>query len=252
MVLAVSGPRRVGRSRQQRENVGDFERWISAMGGGALAFTGLRRRGWKGTALATVGAALLERGATGHCRVYQLLGVSTADRNGGDTMSGAAATVNARKAVKVEDSVTIMAPRAELYRLWRDFDNHPRFMSCVQSVEPQVDGRYRYELRLPGGTELGWTAEIVRDIPGELISWKTIRGSEVAHAGSVHFRDTDDGLGTVVTLAMDYEPPGGAPGRLLARMAGVSPEQLVRADLESFRSMAEQGAGHGSLHDYAR
>lgn len=237
MALAVYGPRRVAKPSRTR-NVGDVERLISAMGGGALAFAGLRRRGLGGAALAAVGSALVHRGATGHCNVYEALGVSTADKTKSPDVRGAAATVNAREAVKVERSVTVAVPRSEVYAFWRDFDNHPRFMSHVKSVTTQVDGSTRYDLSV-SGRQLTWVSEIVRDIPGELISWKTVSG-DIAHAGSVNFRDTVDGLGTMVTLAMDYEPPGGRPGQMVARMFGMAPEQIVRADLERFARLLER------------
>ena len=58
-------------------NVGDIERWLSVLGGGALALCTLRRS--LGTLVLLAGAgALLSRGLTGHCALYQAMGVSTA------------------------------------------------------------------------------------------------------------------------------------------------------------------------------
>jgi uncharacterized membrane protein len=228
MAVAVYGPRRIERGAAQR-NVGDLERLLSAVGGGALAIAGLKRRGAAGMALAAIGTALVHRGATGYCRVYEALGVTSA-----------AATVNAREAIKVEHAVTVAVPRPEVYAFWRDFDNHPRFMTYVEHVAPQVDGTTRYEASV-GGRTICWTSAIVRDIPGELISWKTVEG-DIAHAGSVNFRETLDGLGTVVTLAMDYEPPGGPAGQVAARILGLAPDQIVRRDLERFMELLERDA----------
>jgi uncharacterized membrane protein len=238
MALAVVGPKRVSNTPR---NVGGAERVLSTVGGGALALAGLRRRGVGGFALAALGAALLHRGATGRCAVYGALGVSTADdETGTDELRSEAATVNARRAVKVEQSVTIAAPRVQVYDSWRDFASHPRFMTHVSEVTPLVDGRTRYTARV-AGQEIAWTSEIVRDLPGELLSWKTLEGSDMLHAGSVNFRDTADGLGTVVTLAMDYEPIGGRAGHALSRVLGIAPEQIVRDDLSRFRALMERG-----------
>ncbi len=60
------------------ENVGTNERWASVIAGGALALYGLRRRGVAGLALAVAGGALVRRGITGHCPVYQRAGINTA------------------------------------------------------------------------------------------------------------------------------------------------------------------------------
>src|ERR687890_2363242 len=62
-------------------NVGQYERWASAVGGGALALYGITRGSLGGIALALVGAALVQRGVTGHCDLYQAMNFSTA---GGD------------------------------------------------------------------------------------------------------------------------------------------------------------------------
>jgi hypothetical protein len=57
-------------------NVGDLERWLSLLGGGALAFCIVRR--FFGPLVLLGGAgALLSRGLTGHCALYQRMGVRT-------------------------------------------------------------------------------------------------------------------------------------------------------------------------------
>jgi uncharacterized membrane protein len=67
-------------------NVGDAERWVSALGGGALAVLGagraLRRGSLAGAALAAVGGLLVYRGVTGHCQLYQALGIRRAAPDG--------------------------------------------------------------------------------------------------------------------------------------------------------------------------
>src|SRR5581483_4538351 len=68
---------------RERTNVGTFERWLSMVAGGALAVYGLKRRDVPGGTAAVAGAALLYRGATGHCDVYQALGINRASRDGG-------------------------------------------------------------------------------------------------------------------------------------------------------------------------
>ncbi len=67
------------------KNVGTLERWISTLGGGALLAWALgrdRRRSPLAAPLALGGAALLYRGATGHCPVYGALGMKTTGAGG--------------------------------------------------------------------------------------------------------------------------------------------------------------------------
>jgi uncharacterized membrane protein len=63
-------------------NVGKTERWASVLGGAALAALALRSRNRKAGAgvAALAGLPLLWRGATGHCPVYQKMGI---DRTNG-------------------------------------------------------------------------------------------------------------------------------------------------------------------------
>lgn len=64
-----------GRLGGQNVNVGKMERWASVLGGAALAAYALKRRGRGGLGLALAGAPLLWRGATGHCSVYEKMGI---------------------------------------------------------------------------------------------------------------------------------------------------------------------------------
>src|SRR5438105_3868577 len=82
-------------------NVGESERVLSALGGGALALVGLGRGNAAGLTLAALGGALLYRGLTGHCYCYQALGIDTAHDENRVTSVPAAA------GVKVEAAVTI-------------------------------------------------------------------------------------------------------------------------------------------------
>lgn len=75
----------VSREKLGSVNVGQTERWASVLGGAALAALALRGgRRSKGVAglAALAGLPLILRGATGHCPVYQKMGI---DRTEGST-----------------------------------------------------------------------------------------------------------------------------------------------------------------------
>ncbi|MHB0949206.1 MAG: SRPBCC family protein [Gemmatimonadaceae bacterium] len=248
MVLETTGPRRVegDRSAAANRNVGDLERWVSVLGGSALAVWGLERRDVPGAALALLGAAMIHRGATGHCYVYDAIGVSTDDGARGfiphaDQPAGLAATVRASKSVKVERSIAVSRSPAELYALWRDPANVARFMDQVESVEPIDDRHARWTMRGPAGRRISWVAEVIVDVPDERIAWKSAEGSQVPNAGSVHFDALPDARGTEVRLVMDYEPPAGLIGNSLAKLLGADPDVMVRESLRRFKALAEVG-----------
>jgi uncharacterized membrane protein len=222
------------------------ERVASVTLGAALITYGLRRRDGLGIATAILGAVFVHRGATGNCAVYRALGVSTGDsgavldarRRG---ITGRAATVNARHAIKVERSVAIAAPRAELYAFWKDFTNLPRFMEHLESVRIDSPTRSHWKAKAPVGQTVEWDAEIVNDVPDSIIAWKTVGDPDVANAGAVNFKDAPGGRGTIVKVTLDYEPPGGRLGNLVARLFGEDPDRQVREDLLRFRQLMETG-----------
>src|ERR671938_1402632 len=137
-------------------NVGQTERWASALAGGALALYGLTRRTWGGAVLALVGGTLIYRGSTGYCHMYDMLGVNTAETD----VDNPLVSVPAGKGIKVEKSVEINRSPEELYRFWRNFENLPRFMNHLESVTSLGDDRSHWVAKAPAGTRVEWDAEI--------------------------------------------------------------------------------------------
>lgn len=243
MALAISGPRRVPRTRDRSANVGRTERWASVLTGSALAVYGLDRRDSGGAVLALLGAALLYRGATARCPVYSALSVSTADdrhEGDGDAPTSRAAVFRASDAVKIERSIVVKRSPAELYALWKDPVNLPQFMDWLEQVHP-IDGRHaRWTARGPAGTSIEWIAEVINDVPHSLIAWKSVANPDIKNAGSVHFREQSDGGGTEVRLVFEWVPPGGRAGMAVARLLGSDPANRISAGLKKFKRLAER------------
>ncbi|RAY11146.1 cyclase [Actinomadura craniellae] len=142
-------------------------------------------------------------------------------------------------------SVTVNRPRAEAYRHWREFGNLPRFMTHLRSVDDIGEGRTRWTAEAPVKSTVSWEAELVEDLPDELIAWRSLRdtgqGPGVSSSGSVRFSDAPGGRGTEVRVEMTYAPPGGRVGAAFARLFGEHPEQQVRDDLRRFKQILETG-----------
>ena len=220
-------------------NVGQVERWASALGGGALAVYGLTRGSLGGVALALVGAALVQRGYTGHCNLYEAIGYNSA----GDASlrNRENVSVPAERGIKLEQSVTINRPAGELYSFWRNFENLPRFMNHLEAVHMTGENRSHWVAKGPAGTKVEWDAEVYNEKEGELIAWRTLEGSQVASAGSVRFEGAAGGRGTTVRVVLKYDPPGGALGAAVARLFGENPEQQISEDLRRFKQLMETG-----------
>jgi len=250
MVLATTGRQRVhgDRSAAARTNVGQLERWLSVLGGAALAAYAVDRRDARGALLALAGAELVRRGVTGRCMLYDALGVTTEGegRLGAlphrDEPASRGAVLQARHAIKIERSVMVNRTPAECYATWRDPSNLPRFMQYLEEVARLDDSMARWRLRMPGGRVVEWTAVVFNDLPNELIAWKSTADSDIANAGSVHFRPTNGGRGTEVRLIMEAEPPGaGVMPHSVARLIGVAPDALVQENLRRFKQLMETG-----------
>ena len=188
-------------------NVGTAERIASGIAGAALALAALRGRRLRGVLL-PVGGGLLWRAITGRCAVNRALGRNSARK---DTISPVA-SLERGAGIKIEKSVVVNRPREELYRFWRNFENLPRFMDHLESVTIIDENRSHWVVKGPMGMRVEWDAEIHNEIPNELIAWRTLAGSEVNHAGSVHFEPLLPGPGTTVRVILRYEPPAGKPG----------------------------------------
>jgi len=219
---------------------------MSMLAGGMLAAYAFKRRETPGAAAALAGAALLYRGATGHCDVYHALGVDTASharmRGTGriaDRGSNTRRQLGGARGIHVEEAVTINKPIAEVYRFWRNFENLPQFMEHLESVAGRDAGVSHWVAKGPAGMKVEWDARIINEVDNKVIGWQSLAGSTVSTAGSVNFDETEHG--TRVRVHLQYNPPGGRVGAVIARLFGEEPNQTVREDLRRFKQLMETG-----------
>ncbi|MEO7719488.1 MAG: SRPBCC family protein [Capsulimonas sp.] len=216
-------------------NVHPIERIVSVLGGSALIAYGVTQRKPVPLALAGLGAALVGRGATGHCPVYTALHTGSAKQTESEN-----ASVPHDQGIKVEHTVTINKTPAELFHFWRSFDNLPKFMDHLESVTIQDDTHSHWVVKAPAGRTVAWDAEIINEVHHELIAWKSLEGADVDNAGSVHFTAAPTG-GTEVRVVLEYRPPAGKIGAAVAKLFGENPQQQIESDLRKFKSVMEAG-----------
>jgi uncharacterized membrane protein len=142
----------------------------------------------------------------------------------------------------VKKSLIINRSPEELYAFWRDLRNLPRFMNQLESVQ-EMEGtkRSRWVAKAPAGTIVEWEAEIVAERAGQLISWRSIEGSDVDNYGSVTFERAPGDRGTIVTVEMEYNPPGGVLGAAVAKLSGKDPGQQAQEALRCLKQVMEVG-----------
>jgi len=218
-----------GNTNNSRVNVGRIERVASAIGGGALVGYAITNRTKTGIALGLLGAGLLYRGATGQCEAYRSLGINTAE----DVPSEDVA-----RDVHIEKAITVSSTPKELFRYWRNFENLPRFMEDLESVTRLDETRSHWVANGPGGKQVEWDAEIYNEKENEMIAWRSLPGSDVTNAGSVHFEEAP-GHGTYVKVVLNYNPPGGKAAHFFAKLFGKEPGQLIEHNLRRFKQLIE-------------
>ena len=91
----------------------------------------------------------------------------------------------------------------------------------------------------PFGRTVEWDAEITEDIPNQRIAWRSLGDADVDNAGAVRFDDR--GGTTNIEVALEYHPPAGKAGELVAELVKDPDKQVERA-VEGFRKVVQAGS----------
>lgn len=224
----------MGAFRDTGANIGGAERMLSLAGGGALGVWGLRRGGAVGVASGLLATALVARGLTGRAPVRRWAGPNRFERAVAEREGWSSASVTTQ-------SVTINAPRAVLYRFWRDLANLPQFMENIERIDLLDDRRSHWVVKAPAGRTVEWDSIVTEDQPDRRIAWESADGADIANTGWVEFRDAPAGRGTEVHAFIAYQPPGGTLGKLGAKLFQREPAIQARRDLKRLKMLMEAG-----------
>ena len=148
--------------------------------------------------------------------------------------------VAAGRSLNIRVSMVINKPREEVYSLWRNLSNLPLFMKHLRNVQEQDEQYSTWTMDLPGGFgTVQWEAEIVKERPGEMISWQSLPGSSLKNAGKVGFRDSLGGMGTTVDVILTYHAPLGKAGEQIARLFTPVFKNMIEDDIRGFKDFVE-------------
>jgi uncharacterized membrane protein len=209
---------------QLSTNVGTGERVASAVGGALLLFDTVAKK--KVSLLQTIaGTYLLLRGVTGFCLAYDQLGKKE--------LEWKAQNVNIRT------SLTVNRPRDQVYAFWRRLENLPRFMTHLKNVQVLDEKTSEWTASLTGDLgNISWKSEIVKDDPGDTLSWQSLPGSSIENAGKITFSDAWN-AGTLVDIVISYHAPLGVLGEKAGRLLNPLFEKMVRSDVQNFKRYIE-------------
>lgn len=202
------------------------ERLVSLSLGTKLASAGLSslfNNPVKALVEAAAGSYLLFRGVTGVCPVYKSIGINKKPSN-----------------IHITHVITVDKPKLEVYNFWRKLENLPLFMKHLASVIEKDAKNSYWVARVPGNlVKIGWEAQITKEEPGRLISWRSLKDSTVQNEGHVSFADAPDGKGTIINVVIGYKSPLGGTGEGLAKLFTPVFEKLIRNDIENFKTYIE-------------
>ncbi len=133
---------------------------------------------------------------------------------------------------RIDAQIDVNVPVRVAYDQWTQFEEFPRFMDGVESVQ-QTDDTHLHWIAKIGGVRKEWDAEITQQEPDQRVAWTSISGA--LNAGAVDFHRIDDNT-TRITLTMDIEPQGVI--EKLGDAAG-GPDRHVEGDLKRFKEFIE-------------
>src|SRR5215831_1393720 len=141
--------------------------------------------------------------------------------------------------IKLKKSIIVDKTPEELYLYWRDFKNLPAFMDFLHSVDVFDNRHSHWTLAGPAGMHLSWDAIVTVDRKNEMIAWKSYKNSAIDTAGYVRFERAAGGRGTLVRLALQYNPPAGKMGVALSSLLGKRPQVHIEDALRRFKQLME-------------
>jgi uncharacterized membrane protein len=111
-------------------------------------------------------------------------------------------------------------------------------MEHLDDVRVLSPARSVWTAKAPAGMRVKWEARVINEVEGELIGWQSTANADVATAGSVRFVPLGPAA-TEIIVHLQYEPPAGKLGSLVASMFGEEPSQQIRSDLRRLKEMLE-------------
>jgi uncharacterized membrane protein len=208
-------------------NLSSANRWLALVGGLLFFGAGMRRRGTARRTMSAVGIAIAYRGLRSLCAIYI------------SNLAKTSRTLPYKEGIVEEHTVTVARSADSLYRFWRNFENLPRIMRHLDRVVVLDANRSRWVVRAPGGTHIEWFAEVINDVPNELIAWRSLANSNIDTAGSVRF--VPQAEGTLVRVTLRYDPPARSVVRTVTRLLGSDASAQIEEDLLRFKETMQRG-----------
>jgi uncharacterized membrane protein len=140
--------------------------------------------------------------------------------------------------IKIEESITISRPVAEVFAFYRDVRNLPRFLGDVIEVEPIDCRSSRWTIQGPFGMKVRWTSVVTDLLEGAYIFYETTSGI-FKTKWEIYFSEARSPEEAVVREVLIQ--PGGALGKVALTMIGKHPAGEVHSNLLRLKQLIENG-----------
>ena len=90
----------------------------------------------------------------------------------------------------VTHDIVVNAPVSEVFEFWKNFENFPRFMHNIESIQVVGPELTHWKMKGPLGVPIEWDAKTTALIENQKISWESTSGVIENH-GSVVFEELD-------------------------------------------------------------
>ena len=114
-------------------------------------------------------------------------------------------TGSARRSVDMRMTVVVERPVNEVFEFCRDFENFPKIVDVLLSVEDSQDGRSHWAVRSPKGESIEWDAIVTKYVPNAVIAWDSVPGSVVRAGGMMRFSPLSASE-TRLDISLTYQP----------------------------------------------
>lgn len=138
----------------------------------------------------------------------------------------------ASRIIRLEKSIQIGRPVAEVYEAWSDWERLPRASENIADIRHYGD-RSHWRVK-QDGQQFEWDAIVEQRIPNQAIGWKSVSGPK--HTGRVTFSPI--GNDTLVLVTMNYAPPSRFLRPFLAPLSGHM-EGAIEKVLRDFKASVE-------------
>ena len=140
---------------------------------------------------------------------------------------------------RIEASVQIRRPPAEVFAFYRDLRNLPRFLGDVTAVAQLGARMYRWTIQGPFGVRAAWLIRLTEERRDALIRYETVGLPGLKTVWEIRFSPGAEPGCAEVHETMSL--PLGRLGRAGLALIGKSPRAEVSANLRRLKQLLETG-----------